>query len=364
MASVCTIPVVLFGLLSIAFAGSPCPPRENIYPCSCVSLPQGKNVQFTIVTCHKMKDTDSFVAIFSTLRSMQIDHFYLFDSFWEPSLLGTPEAENKQVLPADWLTLLRIKELEIVDTTLSSCFACHGSLSCRNGVTTRFTAVNSSNSEKVCTICGTGNSKFSWTGCMSKLQHFHFSHSKLSVLRSDFFPIPMNQLVVLNLTHNEIIKVEANALARLPRLVSLDLSHNALQAIENLFSDQSTRLEFLDISYNMIKTLGPNLFRSVPSLKRLHADNNLIVSLKQSDWKDVPSTLRNIDLRDNPLHCDCDIRWINTTFHINVVLQGVCASPEDYENSQLRRASRLLNERCDEDGNIGTRPPKTKFKLF
>ena len=63
---------------------------------------------------------------------------------------------------------------------------------------------------------------------------------------------------------------------------------------------------------------------------------------------------------DNPIECDCDIRWINGTFPVHTAIQGYCAGPEEFENSLIRTASRNLNERCTEDGQIGTRKRTTK----
>lgn len=88
--------VFLLTFVTSALAGSQCPPRENIYPCSCLSISQGKNIFFTSVTCHRLPSTDAFNSIFGALRQMNIDHFYLYDSFWEAHMLGA-EGENKKV---------------------------------------------------------------------------------------------------------------------------------------------------------------------------------------------------------------------------------------------------------------------------
>lgn len=350
--------VVVLSFVASALAGTPCPDRQSIYPCSCLALPQGKKVFFTSVTCHRLHSTDSLTVIFPALRTMAIDHLYLYDSFWEANKLGTEEGENKQVLPTDWITLLKVKEIEIVDTTLSPCFACHSRVACRNSITTRFTAVNSSSHDKICTICKTDKGgDFTWTGCMTKLRQFHFQHGKLTIVRSDLFPTMMKELTEVDLSYNQITKIENNAFLMTPRLKVLNLSHNALQSLDAMFKGvKLLALEQLDVSWNLIKSLGANFFAGAPSLKGLKADNNDIVEMKESEWQGMGKDLRTIDLIDNPLHCDCNIRWINSTFSVNAVIQGVCATPEDYENSLLRKASRMLNERCTAEGSIGTRP--------
>ncbi|GIX97248.1 hypothetical protein CDAR_103541 [Caerostris darwini] len=54
------------------------------------------------------------------------------------------------VMPMDWLSLLKAKEIEIYDTALGSCFACQSKMTCKNTVTNRFAAMNSSTSDKFC----------------------------------------------------------------------------------------------------------------------------------------------------------------------------------------------------------------------
>ena len=92
--------VALFlSLLGFCLAGSPCPPRENIYPCSCSAVPMSKNVLFTIVTCHRLPSTDALNRIYPTLKTMNIDNFYLYDSFWEADSLES-KGEDRRVSTA------------------------------------------------------------------------------------------------------------------------------------------------------------------------------------------------------------------------------------------------------------------------
>lgn len=115
----------------------------------------------------------------------------------------------------------------------------------------RFTAVNSSSHEKICTLCdiksgGTAR-KFSWTGCMNKLRQFHFRHGKLTVLKADLFPLRMRQLTEVDLSYNSITKVESNALSNLIKLKLLRLSHNALESIATIAMTKLEELEELDV---------------------------------------------------------------------------------------------------------------------
>ncbi|GFQ87685.1 uncharacterized protein TNCT_396571 [Trichonephila clavata] len=350
-------------LFSTAFGGTLCPPRENVFPCSCANIMLSKKLMHTIVNCHHISSTKNLIPILTALRGVQIDQFHLYNSFWESHKLGAVE---NQVLPTDWLTLLRAKEIEIFDTALSSGFACQSKQICKNTVSNRFTAVNSSTSEKLLTLCDTGKGNaYSWIGCMNRLKYFEFSHGKLITVGADLFPTEMRDLLVVNLTHNDISLIKPGAFQKLKRLTSLDLSNNRIEYFD--FFTTNMNLEFLDLSWNRIKEIGDKQITSLPRLKSLMLSSNDIVELKESSWEGVPSSLKLIGLDSNPINCDCGIQWINSTFHINVVIEGTCSTPEDYEDSQIRKASRMLIERCDEDGYIGTRTklPVTKpYKLF
>ncbi|GFT38447.1 uncharacterized protein TNCV_1195761 [Trichonephila clavipes] len=122
--------------LTSVLGGSLCPSRIDIYPCTCANIHIHRKNIITIVTCQRLDDSDALNAIFPALRSMEIDRFYLYDSFWKAHMLGSA-GESQKTLPADWFTLLKIQEIEIIDSTLSSCFACQWKINCRNSVTTR-----------------------------------------------------------------------------------------------------------------------------------------------------------------------------------------------------------------------------------
>ncbi|GFS81563.1 uncharacterized protein NPIL_172401 [Nephila pilipes] len=278
-------------------------------------------------------------------------------------MLGSA-GDSQKMLPADWFTLLKIQEVEIIDSTLSSCFACQWKISCKNSVTTSFRVTNSSSSDRVCTLCDYGRgSKQPWTGCMTNLKEFHFNYGKLSSLGLDFFPTSMKDLVTLDLSYNQIVKVDSNAFKNLPQLIRLDLSHNAIEFFDHVFNVQDVQLQYLDLSWNFLRTIGADLFPSLPRLKNLKIDNNAIVELKLSEWERAPKSLNHIDLSNNPLHCDCNIKWVNRTFSINVVILGTCSTPSDYVNSPIRRASRFLIERCDSAGRLGTRKPTVRTRV-
>ncbi|KAF8764311.1 hypothetical protein HNY73_022396 [Argiope bruennichi] len=163
-----------------ALGGSIYPSRKEIYPYSCTNIHIHRRNIITNVNCYWLNDTKALNSIFPVLMSMEIDHFYLYDFFWKAHLLGSA-GESQKVLPADWTTLFKIKEIEIVDSTLSSCFECDWKINYKNTATLSFKVTNSSSSEWICSLCDVGRGiKSPWTGCISNLKEFYFNYRKLS----------------------------------------------------------------------------------------------------------------------------------------------------------------------------------------
>ncbi|GIY82463.1 chondroadherin-like protein [Caerostris darwini] len=111
---------------------------------------------------------------------------------------------------------------------------------------------------------------------------------------------PLRTLRHLNLSHNRIARVQADGpLSRIPGIRDLNLAHNSIgEAIEG---GLPTQLRNLDLRANRISTLSFRAFS--------------------------PSTQR-IDVRDNPLRCDCTLLGLIERLNRTEVLLPPCAQPQ------------------------------------
>ena len=124
--------VVCLLSISYAYAGSRCPDRGSIYPCICYDQKIGRTKYDTTVICHRLTYGDSLTNIESTLSSMDIDQFLLYDSYWpshSTSLLQQQQHVNSRI-PVNYLSTFRMTQVKVVDTALSS-FACPQTDNCR-----------------------------------------------------------------------------------------------------------------------------------------------------------------------------------------------------------------------------------------
>ncbi|GLG93137.1 Chaoptin [Gryllus bimaculatus] len=82
-------------------------------------------------------------------------------------------------------------------------------------------------------------------------------------------------LEVLNLGHNELIKISEYALAGLTALTVLNLNHNHLAELSEHHLMNLSALKELDLSWNDLKYLPSHLFRNITGLESLSLSGNI-----------------------------------------------------------------------------------------
>jgi Leucine-rich repeat (LRR) protein len=156
----------------------------------------------------------------------------------------------------------------------------------------------------------------------------------------------------LDLSNNALSRLDAHILEPLQQLQSLNLSHNNLKFSEHNFESQ-TYLKRLDLSYNRINYVTPFMLSGLNTLEKLNLRGNNLKDLKacQFDRLQLNSLARKyfpieIDLRTNPVNCDCDLFFLNR--HLGYKIVAECEQPNYYKNisfSQLKRED--PSYRCD-----------------
>jgi len=136
----------------------------------------------------------------------------------------------------------------------------------------------------------------------------------------------------LKLSSNYLRRLPTNFLSRSQQsLISLDLQRNLFQTIPNLFEQNftSSKLTDFDLSSNQICTLNREQLYQYQHLKTL-------------------------GLTNNPLHCDCHLKWLkqwlikNYDYDLMKFLQWTCSTPKQLAGQQLT----IIDEQdmiCDEN---------------
>ncbi|XP_063772254.1 SLIT and NTRK-like protein 3 [Pseudophryne corroboree] len=181
------------------------------------------------------------------------------------------------------------------------------------------------------------------------------------IYRSDFWNF--SSLDLLHLGNNRISYVQEGAFINLPNLKSLYLNGNDIERLTPGMFRGLQSLNYLYFEYNMIREIQPAAFSLMPNLKLLFLNDNLLrtlptdafagtslarLNLRNNHFLYLPvagvlehlNAIVQIDLKQNPWDCSCDIvplkQWIDTISSVIVVGEVLCTSPENLTLKDLK----------------------------
>ncbi|XP_074597064.1 uncharacterized protein LOC141852103 [Brevipalpus obovatus] len=201
---------------------------------------------------------------------------------------------------------------------------------------------------------------------MSQLVDLRLDQCLIATISSKF-SYHLKSLRRINLDGNQLIELDSSWFSGLNRLEDIVLSGNQFTNIPAaIFTSSGSSLKRIDLRNNqLLSTIDRDALIGLIHLKRLIVDstpqlselpqglfrdnfytirelslrNSSILSLDEGllSWE----TLKFLDIRDNPLTCDCLIRWllfylIRANFTTNEYNERVlCASPEELRGRPL-----------------------------
>lgn len=138
----------------------------------------------------------------------------------------------------------------------------------------------------------------------------------LSLTGNSLYEVPTNALAFLtsleflSISRNRIQEVRAGAFQAQGNLTALEVSRNSqLEVMSPEALNGCTQLRVLTLSHSpLLRHLPHGLFTSLKNLNTLDLRANSLESLAEEE---VPWTsLKRLDLRDNPLVCNCSLGWL------------------------------------------------------
>ena len=144
----------------------------------------------------------------------------------------------------------------------------------------------------------------------------------------------------LFLTQNSITYLHDTAFAKFNKLNTLSLKMNAIKVLKrSMFPDPALQLDQLILSYTELEHLPNDIFSNMPKLRVISLAGNKILSLDQTTFTPVWNQLIKVDLRENPLRCDCRMTWLLTLkFPRNTWAQ--CDEPKQLKGKDLQKLTR------------------------
>ncbi|OCT87726.1 hypothetical protein XELAEV_18021424mg [Xenopus laevis] len=212
------------------------------------------------------------------------------------------------------------------------------------------------------------NMTFQGLGSLHELQLFgnylYYDSSKF-LDTVPFFPLKSLKMITLNSQgHNGMQNLPINFFEGLVALEKIHAGHLALSSIDSRTFSYTPWLKELDISENPFKSLDPFLLKNAQYLTELHisqthlesldflihsnmthlmllrAEGNQLNSFTAQQHAALPS-LRFLDLRNNPLTCNCDNQWFidwvynDTKTQVLHFYEYTCAYPPAAKNTKL-----------------------------
>ena len=111
----------------------------------------------------------------------------------------------------------------------------------------------------------------------------------------------------------------------------LNLSHSDITRIHSYAFNHSEHIGVIDLSSAMISSLEPFAFDHLSNVSLLDLSGNLIRFFEKSIFQPLINSIKQIDLDNNPIQCDCSLEWYLEQRSARFKLPDVCTGPIGYE---------------------------------
>ncbi|XP_028966496.1 slit homolog 3 protein [Galendromus occidentalis] len=302
----------------IEFSNCTCSTSETSNRADKFSVPLSTRV---VIRCTSVFSVEALTKLMRNLRGKKIDAVHIMDSPIGPAI------------PANIFTAIPLTEVTLSNVNISS-LSSSGS--------TPFLGLERSLKSLALRHCSMSyDVSLEKLTSLSQIEQIDLSFNSLQFVKSRWFSVPPVKLKSLILKGNHIEALEDHALRNARELIHLDLSENRIQGLRRTMLPDS--IEILHLENNRLAYLEDNIFSSMLNLRRLYLSNNRLQTMNHNTfspiWFKIQPALEQVDLRGNPIYCDCQLSWLSDTIVLwrnSRTLLGHCSAPERFIGDSLR----------------------------
>ncbi|GFY46916.1 uncharacterized protein TNIN_200691 [Trichonephila inaurata madagascariensis] len=297
---------LLFSILCFANVKSECPPKENIHPCRCESPSD------PTIVCSNITKMETINDVFKNSNGIRFKYFVL-------------ENSAIQFLPASSLISKRIRGLMIINTTLVGLFD---------------QVPSSSNTVEMFTLNNVVLQRaIQWPMFQKLTKVIQMQLMKITIKKlGKEFTDNINQgITSLLLSDNKMTTLADGVFVNLNDLWNLHIIRNNIKTLKRSMFGRPARIRNFDFMHNRIESLPDDIFTDMPDLEAVGLKGNKISILKEPVFVGVFGQLAVLNVEENPIKCECAIRWITTRYHSQVL--GTCVEPSSRNGKKIKDLS-------------------------
>ncbi|XP_013411095.1 uncharacterized protein LOC106174206 [Lingula anatina] len=184
---------------------------------------------------------------------------------------------------------------------------------------------------------------------LKNLRELRLGGNRLGITTGQFIGLE-SCLKYLDISKLELTKMPMDSLKNLTKLEKIDASFNAFTEIDNI-TLQGLDVREVRLAGMQIASVAPDAFTTFTTHQGnvvLDLNGNLI---NETTWVD-PVIFERVDLRENPLHCDCSLHaQLSELSKITkkALILGHCKSPLEFKGVEINDRFMQRAENCRSD---------------
>jgi len=146
---------------------------------------------------------------------------------------------------------------------------------------------------------------------LNYVQHIDLGFNKLQQLNGFSFNNFELDVLSLDLSHNmfQTVPVDLFLNRRMQKLEHLRMNENPIVYLQRRpFEYISASIKLIELNYCQIRSIDVNTFDDMKQLEAVSLIGNHLRSLNEYTFRDL--SLRSFYVHENPLVCDCHMRWL------------------------------------------------------